>query len=55
LSTIAKEGHGKRAGDRAITYYGGKDIPTFLLTVFAPGATQAQTRWRGACVAHRHR
>jgi hypothetical protein len=31
---IAREGHGKRGGYRVITYYGGKDAPVFLLTVF---------------------
>lgn len=31
---VAKEGFGKSGGYRVITYYGGKDIPVFLLTVF---------------------
>ena len=34
---IAKEGRGKSGGYRVITYYGGKDIPLFLLTVFTKG------------------
>jgi hypothetical protein len=34
---IAREGHGKSSGYRVITYYGGKDVPLFLLTVFAKG------------------
>lgn len=31
---IAREGSGKSGGYRVITYFGGKDIPVFLLTVF---------------------
>jgi hypothetical protein len=31
---VAKEGSGKSGGYRVITYYGGEDIPVFLLTVF---------------------
>jgi hypothetical protein len=34
---IAKEGRGKSAGYRIITWFGGGDIPVFLLTVFAKG------------------
>jgi hypothetical protein len=34
---IAKEGKGKSAGYRVITWFGGGDIPVFLLTVFAKG------------------
>ena len=34
---IAKEGTGKSGGYRLITYFGGNDIPVFLLTVFAKG------------------
>jgi hypothetical protein len=34
---IAKEGAGKSGGYRVITYFGGKDVPLFLLTVFAKG------------------
>jgi hypothetical protein len=34
---IAKEGTGKSGGYRVITYFGGNDIPVFLLTVFAKG------------------
>ena len=31
---VAREGSGKSGGYRVITYYGGRDIPVFLLTVF---------------------
>lgn len=31
---IARPGGGKSGGYRVITYFGGDDIPTFLLTVF---------------------
>lgn len=31
---VAKPGKGKSGGYRVITYYGGEDIPVFLLTVF---------------------
>lgn len=31
---VAKPGKGKSGGYRVITYYGGDDIPVFLLTVF---------------------
>lgn len=31
---IAKPGSGKSGGYRVITYYGGDDMPVFLLTVF---------------------
>jgi hypothetical protein len=34
---VAKEGKGKSGGYRVITYYGGGDIPVFLLTVFGKG------------------
>jgi hypothetical protein len=34
---IATEGKGKSGGYRVITYFGGKDVPLFLLTVFAKG------------------
>ena len=34
---IAKEGRGKSAGYRIITWFGGRDVPVFLLTVFAKG------------------
>ena len=34
---IAKEDAGKSGGYRVITYFGGADIPVFLLTVFAKG------------------
>ena len=34
---IAKEGGGKSGGYRVITWFGGGDIPVFLLTVFAKG------------------
>jgi hypothetical protein len=34
---IARERHGKSGGYRVITYFGGKDVPLFLLTVFAKG------------------
>ena len=32
---IARDGSGKSGGYRVITWFGGKDIPVFLLTVFA--------------------
>ncbi|HWJ69139.1 MAG TPA: type II toxin-antitoxin system RelE/ParE family toxin [Sphingobium sp.] len=31
---VAKPGKGKSGGYRVITYYGGEDVPVFLLTVF---------------------
>jgi hypothetical protein len=31
------KGKGKRGGARAITYYGGPDVPIFLLAIFAKG------------------
>lgn len=31
---IAKPGKGKSGGYRVITYFGGDDVPVFLLTVF---------------------
>jgi hypothetical protein len=31
---VAKQGGGKSGGYRVITYYGGDDVPVFLLTVF---------------------
>ena len=34
---IAKEGRGKSGGYRVITYFGGWDVPVFLLNVFAKG------------------
>ena len=34
---IAKEGSGKSGGYRVITYFGGNDLPVFLLTVFSKG------------------
>jgi hypothetical protein len=34
---IARRGKGKSGGYRVITYFGGKDIPIFLLTVFSKG------------------
>jgi len=34
---IAKEREGKSGGYRVITWFGGGDIPVFLLTVFAKG------------------
>src|SRR5262245_31315952 len=34
---VAKGGRGKSAGYRVITWFGGRDIPVFLLTVFAKG------------------
>jgi hypothetical protein len=34
---IAKDGEGKSGGYRVITWFGGGDIPLFLLTVFAKG------------------
>jgi hypothetical protein len=33
----AARGKGKSGGVRAITYYAGKDLPVFLLTVFGKG------------------
>ncbi len=38
------KGKGKRGGARAITYYGGPDLPVFLLTVFAKGAQASLTK-----------
>lgn len=34
---FAGRGHGKSGGYRVITYFGGGDIPVFLLAVFAKG------------------
>jgi hypothetical protein len=34
---IAGRGKGKSGGYRVITYYGGVDVPVFLLTVFSKG------------------
>jgi hypothetical protein len=34
---IAKDGMGKSGGYRVITWFGGRDIPVFLLTAFAKG------------------
>lgn len=34
---VAKPGRGKSGGYRVITYFGGDEIPVFLLTVFAKG------------------
>ena len=34
---IAEEGKGKSSGYRVITWFGGGDIPVFLLSVFAKG------------------
>ncbi len=34
---IAKEGRGKSGGYRVISYFGGRDVPVFLLNVFAKG------------------
>ena len=31
---VAKPGRGKSGGYRVITYFGGNDVPLFLLTVF---------------------
>ncbi|CAM4051769.1 Addiction module toxin RelE [Novosphingobium lubricantis] len=31
---VAKPGKGKSGGYRVITYFGGEDVPVFLLTVF---------------------
>jgi hypothetical protein len=32
---VAKPGSGKSGGYRVVTYFGGEDMPVFLLTVFA--------------------
>src|ERR1700688_162229 len=32
---FARPGQGKRGGYRVITFYGGNDIPVFLLTIYA--------------------
>lgn len=32
---FARPGHGKRGSYRVITFYGGADIPVFLLSMFA--------------------
>ena len=34
---FARSGKGKSGGYRIVTWYGGGDIPVFLLTVFAKG------------------
>lgn len=34
LRTPAR-GQGKRGGNRVVTYFGGRDLPVFLITVFA--------------------
>lgn len=34
---VRRPGGGKSGGWRVITYYGGDDVPVFLLTVFAKG------------------
>ena len=34
---VAGKGKGKSGGYRVITYFGGTDIPVFLLTVFGKG------------------
>ena len=34
---VARPGGGKSGGYRVITYYGGRDMPVFLLTVFGKG------------------
>lgn len=34
---VSGRGRGKSGGYRLITYYGGTDVPVFLLTVFAKG------------------
>jgi hypothetical protein len=34
---IAPERRGKRGGYRIITYFGGNDVPVFLITVFSKG------------------
>lgn len=34
---VAGRGHGKSGGYRVITYFGGGDIPVFLLAVFGKG------------------
>lgn len=34
---IAKDGRGKSGGYRVITWFGGRDTPVFLLSVFAKG------------------
>ncbi len=34
---VAKDGTGKSGGYRVISWFGGRDIPVFLLTVFAKG------------------
>jgi hypothetical protein len=37
-------GKGKRGGARVITYYGGTDLPVFLMTVFTKGERANLTR-----------
>jgi len=34
---VRRPGAGKSGGYRVITYYGGDDVPVFLLTIFAKG------------------
>ena len=41
---VAKPGHGKSGGYRAITYYAGTDFPVFLLTVFGKNEKANQTK-----------
>ena len=38
------KGKGKRGGARVTSYYGGPDLPVFLLTVFAKGERANLTR-----------
>lgn len=53
---IAKPGKGKSGGYRVITYFGGDDVPVFLLTVFGKNEkanlNQAE---RNALAAHTKR
>lgn len=41
---FAKPGRGKSGGYRIITYYGGEDIPVFLLTLFKKGEKDNLTK-----------
>lgn len=41
---VAKPGGGKSGGYRVITYFGGRDLPAFLLTVFGKGEKDNLTK-----------
>lgn len=41
---VRKPGRGKSGGYRVISYYGGDDVPVFLLTVFGKGEKDNLTK-----------